>query len=222
MYLIILFAPLQQRAITGQGLSAMYEKEVYLQLKRRLQNYAGISDEFVVLLEQNGEILNIHKKKLLVLPGTVDKHMYFLAKGAFLMSIATKTGETRSTSFYLDHYNDFIVCGDSYYTGTPTMYQVQAVEDSVLVRLNKNFIDGLIETNFSFAKYALQELRNTTTMSDKIRDARIALSSADFLQLLYDQYPYIPERFPAHHIADFMGITAVWLSKLKRRAVLLN
>ncbi len=197
----------------------MHKKAIYHQLKRRLQNYAQISDEFIALFEQNSEILHVHKKKLLVIPGSIDSHMYFLAKGAFVMAIATKTGEIKTTSFYLDYYNDFINCDDSYNMGMPTVYQVQAIEDSVLLRFNKNFIEGLLETNPSFVKYFLQEFRNTTTMANKIREARIALSSADFLQLLYDQYPYIVERFPAHTIAGFMGITPVWLSKLKNRAV---
>jgi len=217
----LLFA-LLAGTLTGHCLSDMHKKAIYLQLKKRIQNYDGLSDDFIDLIEQNSEIVNIHKKKLLVVPGTLDNHMYFLAKGAFLMSIVTKTGETKTTSFCVDHYNDFVLCSDSYYMHTPTIYQVQAVEDSVLVRFNKNFIEGLIATNASFTKYALQELRNTSTMADQIRDARIALSSADFLQLLYEKYPYILERFPAHTIAGFMGISRVWLSNLKKRAVLIN
>ena len=163
--------------------------------------------------------MHIDRNKFLVQQGEVCRYVYFIAKGAFLMSIVTESGESKTTSFFLDHYHDFIMCPDSVYFNTPTIYEVKAVEDSVVIKFTGEFINHLLDSNHALLRYSLQELRRDVAINSIIKDARLALPAAKFLQLLYDQYPLIFQRFPAQSIAEFMGITPVWLSNLRKKAI---
>jgi CRP-like cAMP-binding protein len=200
----------------------MQNEDIYDLLKKRLKTIIHGDEAIMALFEQNGKIMHIHKKQLLIMSGTMDDNVYFIALGAFLMSIVTEDGTARTTSFFLDQYNDFIRCPDSAYLHIPTIYQVSAVEDSIVVRFSRKFIDTLLESHPQFVKYNLTETQRSLAISTQIRDARLALTSAQFLQFLFENYPLIFRRFPAQSIAEYMGITPVWLSNLKRRAVFLN
>ena len=197
----------------------MQDHEVYSLLKGRLEQHITLDDGLMESFENNGKIIRIPKKKLLIIPGTRDDSVYFIAKGAFLMAIVTESGESKTTSFFLDHYHDFIMCPDTVYFNTPTIYEVKAVEDAVVIKFTGEFINHLLDSNHALLKYSLQELRRDVAINSIIKDARMALSAAKFLQLLYDQYPLIFQRFPAQSIAEFMGITPVWLSKLRKKAI---
>jgi CRP-like cAMP-binding protein len=195
----------------------MQNQEIFDLLKVRLQTAVDADEALINLFEQNGKIIHVRKKQLLVIPGTMDDNAYFIAKGAFLMSVVTEEGISKTTSFYLDHYNDFISCSDTVYLHTPTIYQVRAIEDSVVIRFSRKFLNHLLAADHRFLAYFLNERQMLSAIVSKIRDARLALSSAEFLDFLYDQYPMIFQRFPSQNIAEFMGITPVWLSNLKRR-----
>jgi CRP-like cAMP-binding protein len=195
----------------------MLNQEIFDLLQVRLKTAVNADEALINLFEQNGKIIHVHKKQLLVISGTMDDNSYFIAKGAFLMSVVTDKGIAKTTSFYLDHYNDFISCSDTVYLHTPTIYQVMAVEDSVVIRFSRKFINHLLESDHKFLTYFLNERQILSAIVNKIRDARLALSSVEFLDFLYDQYPMIFQRFPSQNIAEFMGITPVWLSNLKRR-----
>jgi len=197
----------------------MQDQEVYSLLKERLEHHIILDDGLMASLEKNGKIIHIPKKKLLIIAGSTDDSVYFIAKGAFLMAFVTESGESKTTSFFLDHYNDLIVRPDSIGTDTPTMYEVKAVEDAVVIKFSRQFINHLQDTNHALLKYSFHELRRATAISSIIGDARVALPAAEFLQLLYNQYPLIFKRFPAQSIAEFMGITPVWLSNLRKKAI---
>jgi CRP-like cAMP-binding protein len=200
----------------------MQNDDIYDLLKTRLKTIMHGDETIMGMFEQNGKILHVHKKQLLVMSGTVDDHLYFIAHGAFLMSIVTEDGTVRTANFFLDHYNNFMLCQDSSYLHMPTIYQVTAVEDSIVIQFSRKFINTLLDSHPLFARYILDELQRTTAISTQIRDARLSLSSAQFLQFLFEHYPVIFQRFPAQSIAEYMGITPVWLSNLKRRAIFLN
>jgi len=200
----------------------MQSEDIYDLLRTRLRAIIQEDEAVMALFEQNGKIMHVHKKQLLIMSGTMDDNVYFIAKGAFLMSIVTDDGSAKTTTFFLDHYNDFIRCPDSAYLHIPTIYQVTAVEDSVIIRFSGKFITTLLDDHPQLARYILVEQQRTLAISTQIRDARLALTSARFLQFLFDHYPLIFQRFPAQSIAEYMGITPVWLSNLKRRALFLN
>ena len=43
--------------------------------------------------------------------------------------------------------------------------------------------------------------------------------SSDFLLFLYNQHPVYLQRIPDKYIAEFMGISKEWLSKLKKKVL---
>jgi CRP-like cAMP-binding protein len=195
----------------------MQNHEAFELLTARLKSFAAVNDEMAALFEEHGKVIHVPKKNLLVAAGAVDDSAYFIARGAFMMSVVTDEGVTRATTFFLDHYNDFMRCPDSSYLHLPTIYQLMAVEDSVVIKYNNRFMSDLLDNNHDLLRYWYYELQRANAASNKIRDARLALPAAKFLQMLYNDYPLLFQRFPSQHIAEFIGITPVWLSNLKKR-----
>jgi CRP-like cAMP-binding protein len=190
----------------------MFEK-----LKSRIEKDSPVDDSLIMTLIDNGQILNIRKGELLVTFGTLDDNVYFVANGGFLMSIITDEGIEKTTMFYLDDYSDLIICMDSYNLQIPTIYQVRAAEDSVVIKFSRKFIRKLLVDDAQFALYYIIELENMLANTSEICDARLSSSALNFLKLLYERYPLFFQHFSSQVIAEFMGITPVWLSNLKRK-----
>lgn len=190
----------------------MFEK-----LKSRIEKDTPVDDSLVMTLIDNGQILNIRKGELLVTFGTLDDNVYFVANGGFLMSIITDEGIEKTTMFYLDDYSDLIICMDSYNLQIPTIYQVRAAEDSFVIKFSRKFIRKLLVDDAQFALYYIIELENMLANTSEICDARLSSSALNFLKLLYERYPLFFQHFTSQVIAEFMGITPVWLSNLKRK-----
>ncbi|MCG8332703.1 MAG: hypothetical protein MI974_33770, partial [Chitinophagales bacterium] len=57
------------------------------------------------------------------------------------------------------------------------------------------------------------------TLLDKneLRALLISLSSEEMLQYLHEHYPQILQQIPSKYVANFLGITPQWLSKLKHK-----
>lgn len=46
---------------------------------------------------------------------------------------------------------------------------------------------------------------------------RLSLNAEEFLIFLYNQHPVYMRRIPDKYIAQFMGVSKEWLSKLKKK-----
>jgi len=65
--------------------------------------------------------------------------------------------------------------------------------------------------------FYIQRLINALLIEDEFKTQIISKSSEKLYQYLISEYPQIILNFPSKHIAEFMGITQEWLSKLKKK-----
>jgi CRP-like cAMP-binding protein len=159
----------------------------------------------------------VHRKKSMILEdGKVCDFIAFIVRGT-VRHFHLKDG--REITCDISFENTFITDFLSFSKSTPTSYCFQALQDTELLIIKREPLAKLYQQN---AKYeTLGRL-----MAEKVaqRSTAIAMSlSADkpeerYLNLL-KQHPDLFQRVPQKYIANFLGVGAESLSRIRKRVL---
>jgi len=157
----------------------------------------------------------LKKKQYLLQEGDVCKTIAFIEKGALKAYSVDDNGNEHIIQFGLEGWT--ISDLYSFLTGEPSTYNIDAIEDSELVLINKSAHEELLlkvpkyETytrlNITGAYLAMQK-RLTSIIGSPVEERY-----ANFTAL----YPNIVQRVPQHMIASYMGLSPETLSRIRRR-----
>ena len=157
----------------------------------------------------------LRKKQYLLQEGDVCKTIAFIEKGALKAYSVDESGNEHIIQFGLEGWT--ISDLYSFLTGEPSTYNIDAIEDSELVLINKSAHEELLlkvpkyETytrlNITGAYLAMQK-RLTSIIGSPVEERY-----ANFTAL----YPNIVQRVPQHMIASYMGLSPETLSRIRRR-----
>ena len=190
--------------------------------KNKIEKYVKVSDAFLVELERACKPIELKKNDILVHHGGVYWKAFFVVTGSFKSSLLTPEGILKTTWFYFDHLFNIIPIRDSFLSGKPTKYEVQALENSTVLEIDMNTVNSWLQKFPEFNEFFRLDMINDFIMGEEIRTHLVCYSKKDFLRYLFESYPIIVSRTPSHALADFMGITPEWCSKLKKNLLILK
>lgn len=156
----------------------------------------------------------IKRREIVSRPGIVPNEIFFINKGLIRVIVIDNDGTEHSLHFALE--NQFIADYSAFLLKQPSLYTLQAEEDSDVVVLPRAAIDwgyknlkqgdrlGRLIAEFYFI-YQDNRLKNLYARTPKERYDSIT-----------QVFPHIHNRVPQHMIASYLGITPVHLSRLKK------
>ncbi|SMD45893.1 cAMP-binding domain of CRP or a regulatory subunit of cAMP-dependent protein kinases [Aquiflexum balticum DSM 16537] len=154
------------------------------------------------------------RNELLSSPGTVPHEIFFIEHGIVRVIITDKAGTEHTVHFALE--NQFIADYTSFLLQEPSLYSIQALEETTTVVLPREAIEwgytnlkdgqklGRLIAEFYFI-YQDNRVRNIYARTPKERYDSIT-----------QVFPNIHNRVPQHMIASYLGISPVHLSRLKK------
>ena len=184
--------------------------------KDKIEKYVKVSDEFLKDLERSSKPLEIKKNTVLVEQGGIYRKAFFIAKGSFKSSLLIPEGSFKTTWFYFDELFSIIPIKDSFLSGKATKYQITALEDSEVLEFDMASVNLWLQKYPEFNEFFRLDMITDFIMGEEIRTHLISYTKKDFLKYLRANFPINITRTPSHALANFMGITPEWCSKLKR------
>lgn len=157
------------------------------------------------------------KNEALSKPGPVPNEIFFINQGILRVIILDKNGTEHTIHFAME--NQFIADYSSFILRQPSLYTLQAIEETEVVVMPRSAIEwgyanlaqgdrlGRLIAEFYFI-YQDNRVKNLYARTPKERYDGIA-----------DVFPNIHNRAPQHMIASYLGITPVHLSRLKGAAM---
>ncbi|MEM6379909.1 MAG: hypothetical protein AAF705_17055, partial [Bacteroidota bacterium] len=140
-----------------------------------------------------------------------------VVQGGFVCRyIHEKNGTAKTINFYLVDLHPIMACLDSYFTQTPTHCELKAISDSIVLALPKTVVDHLVEQDKYFAKFHYDVVSTAMMEENELKTKLIAYSSKDKYDFILQEMPSVIQNVPSKYIAEFCGISAEWLSKLKK------
>lgn len=159
--------------------------------------------------------LQVPARAYLTQAGEVAQQCYFVVKGCVRVSVQNLEGEDISCYFAAEGM--FVSNYESFLTGAPSAYGLQALEPCELLAIDR---------------LGLEELYRNTTYGERIGRRMAELLFIDTMQRLTSFYMQTPEerylaflaatpqllnRIPQHYIASYIGVRPQSLSRIKRR-----
>jgi CRP-like cAMP-binding protein len=178
------------------------------------------------ILLSNGELaliqsLSVEKrvaKRAFVLHrGEISGSMIFVARGLLRLFNTDQKGDEHILRFANE--NRWINDRESYLTGNPSDFNIDAVEDSEILIWKKSDFDYLLKEMPAF-KELMKTLgaKNQIANQNRIYTA-ISYSAEEKYRQFIEKQPAIYNRVPLYMIASYLGVSRETLSRIRKQAV---
>jgi len=178
------------------------------------------NDEEWAVFSRHVYLKKLRKKEHFAIDGEICEDMGFVISGS-LRFYYIKDGE-EITGYYSPN-NRFISSYKSFIRRKPSSLAIQAVEDSLLINLNYQSLQQLLDNPVTglkmerFCRLIAEELIDC--YEDRMQ-AFITLSPEERYTDLLSDKPCLLKEMPQHYLANYLGITATSLSRIRKRIFL--
>ena len=180
-----------------------------------LSVFPYLSDEEIQALLSISEYVSTPKKKMVIEAQNVDHSIFFLLKGMIRGFFINENGEEKN--IFLRPEKTITGAPESLFYDRPTKFSFEAMPRSKYLVFTKEGLDSLIEKYPNFRKMWVETLQeNIFTLIGRVeslidrnpekRYEELLQSSPNFFQTAYNK-----------HIANYLGMTSVSLSRIIKR-----
>lgn len=166
--------------------------------------------EFIGILSEE----KLTKKEFLIQPGQFVNSEYYVVSGCLEAYYLGESGDKHIIQFAIEDWwiSDF----EAFFGSKEAQLYVEAVEDSILLEINRDNLETLYERIPKFERF----FRIKTTNAFVALRSRILSSLQKNSKLRYmefcEHYPELERRIPNAHIANYLGIKPESLSRLRK------
>ncbi len=155
----------------------------------------------------------LRKKQYLLQAGDASKFLAFVSKGCLRSYSVNDKGEEHIVQFAIE---DWWITDLSFLTNQPATYNIDALEDSELLLIDKVSQDKLCSSIPKFEHYFRILLENSNRAAvARISDFISASAEERYLNFI-NKYPKLVQRVPQNQIASYLGIKPQSLSRIRK------
>ncbi len=182
--------------------------------KKYLLEKAGISEEEFHLLAGNLRKRTYKKGQFLLHKGEICLHAFFVEEGLLRSYTIDNAGKEHIVQFACENW--FMADRSSAYFNQPSDFFIDAVEDTVVVLIDQDFITRAADMSHSFRLYNEKLLQNhIRSLQQRVNLLLGATAEARYLDFI-SLYPDLTLRVPQWMIASYLGITPESLSRVRK------
>ena len=187
----------------------------YIHFFETIRTLINITPEEQQIIYDTMNSLEFEKDEHLVQTGDINGNLFFIHKGLVRFVYTTEDGREFNKSFAAE--SGFIGCLRSILTQQPCRFSIQALEYtktlSISAEAQKRIWDNIPEW-----EHLGRVLAERLALKKEEREAEFLLDSAEKrYQRFITENPSLIERIPQYHIASYLGITDVALSRIRKR-----
>ncbi|MBB6111757.1 Crp/Fnr family transcriptional regulator [Mucilaginibacter lappiensis] len=181
----------------------------------KMREHITLSDDDIALLSTCLEVRKTRKSQLLVEPPYPANAEFFVTKGCLRHYFLDENGVEHTTAFAIEGW--WMTDLQSFFTGAPSKYHVEAMEEGEVIKLRKEGREELF-TKIPALNIYFRILYQNAIISQNERILNVLSTTADERYLRFiKKYPALENRVPQYLIASYLGITPEFLSKVKTR-----
>jgi CRP-like cAMP-binding protein len=188
---------------------------MYDQYFQHFKSKIPLTEEEQELIKNYLTLKKLRKKQWLLQEGDVCKCVSFVEKGALRLYKVNEDGSEHIVQFALD--GQFLTDLYSFLTNEPSIYNIDAIEESELVLITKSASDELRKRSPKYQEFIFQATSEAYIQLEKRMTSVISLNVEERYKELTSNYPNIIQRLPQHMIASYMGLTPETLSRVRKR-----
>jgi CRP-like cAMP-binding protein len=168
-------------------------------------------DEFYSTLKK----ITLKKSDFFLQSGEKCQYLGFVKKGTMRSYYINENGDDISFIFHFD--NQFFADYESILCNSVSYLNIQAMEDSELLLLDKNDLQNLYEKEMYWQKFGRLMTEKIYLDTKKRLENLLYYSPEKRYTNLLEENPLVFEKIPQKYIAGYLGITPQSLSRIRKR-----
>jgi len=156
----------------------------------------------------------IPARTTLLREGQVSRKGYFIKNGCLRLWF-NNHGKDVTFQFFFE--NEAVSSMESFTTGLPSLFSIESIEPCSILEISRKNFDLLKMEMPSYHNFMENILFHRILHYSKLFLSRIKDSPEQRYLDLLQNHPALLNRVPQHYIASFLGITAVSLSRIRKK-----
>lgn len=157
----------------------------------------------------------LRKRQYLLQAGDICRQECFVVKGCLRAYYLDDKGQEHIGVFGAEEY--WISDMYSLITGEPAIYNIDALEDSELILIEKNNLEEVLIKVPALERFFRIKLQRAFAAHQKRIIDNMSKSAEERYLIFQRQYAKLEQRLPQHQVASFLGITPESLSRIRRQ-----
>jgi len=180
-----------------------------------LNSFINISNELFNELKQISEFKEIKSGTQIVKIGEVPTKMYLLRSGVIRCYLSTESGKEFNKSFYLPIC--FVASLTALIKRKPSIFVFEAITDCKLYEIDYSAFMNLCTSYPQICKLYTLALETVYMHYERRLVELISLDAKARYVQLRKHIPEVDDLIPQFHIASYLGITPVQLSRIRKK-----
>lgn len=159
----------------------------------------------------------VRKKEYLLTKGEICDFEAYILKGCIRNYFINENGVKVIMQFAIEDW--WISDIASFHEKKPSKFYIETLEDCELFFLSYDNKEKLLQKVPKFERFfRLMVQHNLSSTQDRLINTMVKSALEKYLDFI-KLYPTIPQRVPQHYIASYLGISAEFLSKIRKKSL---
>lgn len=156
----------------------------------------------------------VNKGSILLRQGEICSDVFFVSSGLLRSYTVDDGGKEHILQFSPENW--WIADRNSFFYGEPSLFFVDAVEDSRVVLLNHDFETRMQDLVPGYSRFNTRALHNAIRFMQRRINLLLSADAEERYLDFISLYPNVTLRVPQWMIASYLGITPESLSRVRR------
>jgi CRP-like cAMP-binding protein len=183
-------------------------------LIKYLQDKIALSEAEVDMIRSVSILKKLRRKQYLLQEGDVWRYNAFVCSGFLKTYSIDGKGQEHIINFSPENY--WTGDRESLAQGSPSRFNIDAIEDTEVVLIEKGNFEMLCEKIPQLNNLVNVILQKSFIVMQNRVHTNISLSAEEKYQNFLDKFPAIANRIPQHMIASYIGVTPETLTRIRR------
>ena len=189
--------------------------DIYHNILNNINRYVSLNEEETSKLLSIIHIKKIKRRQLIDQPDYISRYRNYVQEGSFRSYFIDQEGKEHTVQIAMEDW--FVSDFYSYITQTPATLFVEAMEDSTILQMSYEDIEGLCKEIHALSEYFRITTERAFAFSRKRALSNLSKTAEERYLELLDRYPNMIERVSQKVIASYLGMTPEFLSKIRNK-----
>ena len=185
------------------------------QLKKHMQIFTSISEEEFLDSVQYFEEFSVKKKEMIQRAGTISTYNYFIVSGCIRSFFINQNGVEQTIDFAIENW--WMTDLFSYINQQNSEFYIQAVENSIIIKMSKANEEILCQKHSIFNSYFKQIYQKANAAAQMRSKYLKEFSKEEFYLHFKKNFPEFLQRVPQYLLASYLGFTPEYLSEIRKK-----
>lgn len=181
-----------------------------------IETFANVNEKDWLLFSSYLKKREFAKKTVFLSIGQTENYISFIDKGKVRLFIP-KEEEEKEITFGFSFQGEFVSAYDSFLTQTPSLYQLETLDDTTLWSINYNDLQEVYKTTKIGNTIGRFIAENLFLLKSKREQSLLNETSEQRYLNLFRDRPNLIKQIPLKYIATYIGVTPQALSRIRKR-----